>query len=316
MAGLESVKRAQLNVADMIHRTPILSSEQFDLASGNRVYFKAEHLQKTGSFKIRGAANAVKNAVQAGAASVAAASSGNHGQAVAYVAKQLGVPAVIVVPETASRVKVAAIESYGAEVVYCGTTSAHRIPKAQQLAAENNGVYIPPYDHEDIISGQGTIGLELLEQVEGLDAILVPVGGGGLISGVLAAVKNVNPGIKVIGVEPEEANDTWLSLQSGRITSIPESFTIADGLRTSQPGAMTFPILQQYLDGLLLVSEADIKKTFQFLAERTKQLVEPSSAMAAAPLLFGELKGANLKAAVVLSGGNVDLKELQAFLPK
>lgn len=316
MVDLESVKRAQLNIADIIHRTAILSSEQFDLASGNRVYFKAEHLQKTGSFKIRGAANAVKNAVRGGAASITAASSGNHGQAVAYVAKQLGVPAAIVVPETASRVKVAAIESYGAEVVYCGTTSAHRIPKAQQLAVEKNGVYIPPYDHEDIMSGQGTIGLELLEQLDGLDVILVPVGGGGLISGILAAVKNVNPGIQVIGVEPEEANDTWLSLQNGRITSIPESFTIADGLRTAQPGAMTFPVLQQYLDSLLLVSEADIKKTFQFLAERTKQLVEPSSAMAAAPLLFGELKDANLKAAVVLSGGNVDLKELQAILPE
>ncbi|HSP22558.1 MAG TPA: threonine/serine dehydratase [Planococcus sp. (in: firmicutes)] len=316
MVDLESVKRAQLNIADIIHRTPILTSEQFDHASGNRVYFKAEHLQKTGSFKIRGASNAVKNAVRDGAASITAASSGNHGQAVAYVAKQLGVPSVIVVPENASRVKVAAIESYGAEVVYCGSTSADRIPKAQQLSEQNGGIYIPPYDHEDIISGQGTIGLELLEQVDGLDVLLVPVGGGGLISGILAAVKKVNPSIKVIGVEPQEANDTWLSLQNGRITSIPESFTIADGLRTTQPGAMTFPILQQYLDGLLLVSEADIKRTFQFLAERTKQLVEPSSAVAAAPLLFGELKDVNLKAGVVLSGGNVDLKQLQSLLPE
>lgn len=315
MVNLEDVRRAQLNIADIIHETPVLTSALLDRQCGNRLFLKSEHLQKTGSFKIRGAANAVKNALQTGAESVTAASSGNHGQAVAYIADRLGISATIVVPEDANRAKVAAIEAYNGKVVYCGMTSAERIPKAKQLAEEQNGVYIPPYDHEDIIAGQGTIGLELLEQVPNLDAIFVPVGGGGLISGVLTAVKALQPEIKVIGVEPESANDTYLSLQRQEITAIQPTSTIADGLRTAQPGEMTFPILRQHLDELLLVTEAEIKEAFLFLAERTKQIVEPSSAVAAAPLISGKSGLKNRRVAVILSGGNVDLRQLSDFLP-
>jgi threonine dehydratase len=316
MVSLEEVRKAKQNIADIIHETPIMTSALLDEQCGNKVYLKSEHLQKTGSFKIRGAANAVKNAVWNGAESVTAASSGNHGQAVAYIADQLGIPATIVVPEDANRAKVAAIRAYNGKVVYCGMTSAERIPKARQLADDNNGIYIPPYDHEDIIAGQGTIGLELLEQIPELDVVFVPVGGGGLISGILTAIKALKPEIKVIGVEPESANDTYLSLQRGKITAIEPSLTIADGLRTAQPGDMTFPIVKKHLDELLLVTEAEIKEAFQFIAERTKQIIEPSSAVAAAPLISGKAGLKGQRVAVVLSGGNVDLHQLSDFLPE
>ena len=211
---------AKNEIQKYVHKTPLLTSIQLDRLSENTVYLKAEHLQKTGSFKIRGAANKVQQAVRDGAKYVTAASSGNHGQAVAYIANRLGVPATIVVPVDASAAKIAAIEAYNGKVVFCGTTSAERIPKAMELALENDGVYIPPYDDPFIMAGQGTLGLEILEQVPDVDIIVVPVGGGGLISGILTAVKETNPSVKVIGVEPDTANDTFLSLEKGKITPI------------------------------------------------------------------------------------------------
>ncbi|TWT02368.1 threonine/serine dehydratase [Planomicrobium sp. CPCC 101079] len=315
MVNLNDVKKAQQELKGIIHQTPVLTSALLDEKSGNRIYLKSEHLQKTGSFKLRGAANAVIQAVKEGARLVTAASSGNHGQAVAYIAAELGIPAIIVVPEDANRAKVAAIKAYKGEVVYCGTTSAERIPKAVQLAGENNGFYVPPYDHPHIIAGQGTVGLELLDQVPEVDAIVVPVGGGGLIAGILTAVKAAQPNVKVIAAEPEFANDTYLSLKNNRITAIQGTATIADGLRTSQPGDLTFPILQKHLDGIILVAEEEIKEAFQFMAERTKQLIEPSSAVAAAAILSGKLEMADKNIAAILSGGNVDLRQMELFLP-
>lgn len=315
MVNLNDVENAHAEIRDSIHKTPILTSELLNKRSGNQIYLKSEHLQKTGSFKIRGATNAVKKAVQEGARFVTAASSGNHGQAVASIANELDVPCVIVVPEDANAAKVAAIKAYKGQVDYCGFTSADRIPRAKQLAEENNGAYIPPYDHPAIISGQGTVGLEVLEQVPDVDMIVVPVGGGGLISGILTGVKNSKPHVKVIGVEPESANDTYLSLKNRRITSINSTATIADGLRTSQPGDLTFPILLEHLDDLLLVSEEQIKEAFQFAVERTKQLIEPSSAAAIAAVLSGKLNVTNQRIVVVVSGGNVDLRQVSEFMP-
>ena len=314
MVTLEDIKEAQNQIKEYIHYTPILNSAQLDALSGNRVFLKSEHLQKTGSFKIRGAANKVQQAVKEGAKYITAASSGNHGQAVAYMANQLGVPVTIVVPEDANAVKMAAIEAYNGKIVKCGTTSAERIPKAIEIAEQNNGVFIPPYDDSYIIAGQGTLGVEILEQVPNADIIVVPVGGGGLLSGILTAVKQLNPKIKVVGVEPDTANDTFLSLQTGEITAIPATLTIADGLRTSQPGDLTFPILKENLDDLILVSENEIKEAFQFIVERTKQVIEPSSAVTIAAILSGKLnaKGENIVA--VLSGGNVDLQQVNEFL--
>lgn len=315
MANLFEIEEARIEINDFIHETPMLVSELLNAEAGRQIYLKSEHLQKTGSFKIRGATNAVKRAERGGARFITAASSGNHGQAVASIAGKLGIPAVIVVPEDANRVKVAAIEAYGGQIEYCGFTSADRIPRAKQLAEENGGVYIPPYDHPDIIAGQGTVGLEILEQLPDVDVIVVPVGGGGLISGILTAVKAIKPEVRIIGVEPETGNDTFLSLEAGEITAVAGSTTIADGLRTSQPGDLTFPILQQYVDGIVLVSEEEIKSAMQFVIERTKQLIEPSAATGVAAVLAGKAGAANEKIVVVLSGGNIDLMQLRSCLP-
>ena len=316
MVTLTDIRTAKENIKGYVHKTPILTSSLLDEVSGNKIYLKSEHLQKTGSFKIRGATNKVQEAVKNGAKFITAASSGNHGQAVAYIANQLGVPATIVVPEDANIVKIAAIEAYKGKVVKYGTTSAERIPRAIQLANENDGVFIPPYDDPYIIAGQGTLGLEILEQVPNVDIIVVPVGGGGLLSGILAAVKQLNPNVMVIGVEPDTANDTHLSLQAGAITAIPATKTIADGLRTSQPGELTFPIVKKYLDDLVLVTEEETKEALEFLLERTKQIVEPSSAVTIAAILSGKLNVKGKRIVVVLSGGNVDLRQLINFLPK
>ncbi len=307
MIQLQEIKNARTNIADVIQQTPILTSGQLSEICGNEVYLKSEHLQKTGSFKIRGATNKVKQAAKEGATLVTAASSGNHGQAVAYIANRLGVPAKIIVPVDASECKLNAIAAYKAEIEACGTTSAERIPRAKEVAEEQNGIFIPPYDDPLIMAGQGTVGLELIEQVSDLDAVVVPVGGGGLISGILTAIKESNPHIKVYGVEPETANDTYLSLKSGEITAIPATTTIADGLRTSQPGDLTFPVLMKYLDDLVLVSEDDIRQAFTFVLERMKQLIEPSSAVAVAALMNSRLPLEGKKVAAVVSGGNVDV---------
>ncbi|WP_085504907.1 threonine ammonia-lyase [Thalassobacillus devorans] len=310
MITVQDIHAAKAAISKIIHTTPILQSEQLSRLCNNQIFLKSEHLQKTGSFKIRGATNKVKHAVQEGAKSITAASSGNHGQAVAYIANQLGVPATIVVPTDASQCKVEAIQAYKGKIETCGTTSAERIPRAKQLAEDQTGVYIPPYDDPYIMAGQGTVGLEILEQVKDADAIVVPVGGGGLISGILTAIKETNPSIKVYGAEPKIANDTYLSLNNNKITAIPATSTIADGLRTSQPGDLTFPVLQKYLDDLVLVSEAEIRFAFSFVMERMKQLIEPSSAVAIAALIHSRLPLENKKVVTVVSGGNVDISRV------
>lgn len=312
MINLHDCIQAKENIADFIHETPILHSSLLSEICGNEMYFKAEHLQKTGSFKIRGATNKVLRAVKEGATFVTAASSGNHGQAVAYIARQLDVPATIVVPVDANESKQNAIRAYGGNIEKCGTTSAERLPRAKELAAKHNGIFIPPYDDPLVMAGQGTIGLEIVEQLEDTDAIVVPIGGGGLLSGILTAIKQKNPKVKVIGVEPEIANDTFLSLKNGMITSIPGTTTIADGLRTNQPGDMTFPILQKYLDDLVLVSEEEIKLAQSFVLERMKQLIEPSSAVTVAAAMSKKLGIQNKNVVCVLSGGNVDVKTLRS----
>lgn len=316
MVTVKDIYKAREEISDVINITPILSSSQLSSICGNRMFFKAEHLQKTGAFKIRGATNKVKQAVKDGATFVTAASSGNHGQAVAYIANELGVPATIVVPEDVNPSKEAAIKAYNGEIERCGLTSAERLPRAEALAAENNGVVIPPYDDPLIIAGQGTVGLEILDQLDGVDVVVVPIGGGGLISGILTAIKEIKPSIKVIGVEPEKANDTYQSIQQGKITSIKEAATMADGLRTSQPGSLTFPIVQKYVDEIVLVSEAEIRKALFFILQRMKQLIEPSSAVTVAAAMFDKLNVRDKNVVCVLSGGNVDLKQLGEMNPE
>ncbi|MBT2680477.1 threonine/serine dehydratase [Bacillus sp. ISL-35] len=314
MISLNEVKEARERISDIIHVTPILKSEQLSRICGNQFFFKSEHLQKTGSFKIRGASNKVKQAVENGAKYVTAASSGNHGQAVSYVANKYGVPATIVVPEDISQCKMNAIQAYNGKIEMCGTTSAERLPRAKEIAEQENGVFIPPYDDPYIIAGQGTVGLEILDQILDVDAVIVPVGGGGLLSGILTAIKETNPKIKVIGVEPEIANDTYLSLKNKEITSIPATSTIADGLRSSQPGDLTFPVLMKYLDDLVLVSEEEIRHAFSFVLERMKQLIEPSSATTVAAAMHNKLPFMDKKVVTVISGGNVDLRKISGLI--
>ncbi|MFD2637913.1 threonine ammonia-lyase [Piscibacillus salipiscarius] len=315
MVQLEDVLRARGRIVDTVKTTPILKSRQLSEKVGAQVFIKSEHLQTTGSFKIRGATNRVIQAKEEGAKFVTAASSGNHGQAVAYIANQLEIPATIVVPTDASESKVSAIKQYNGSIEYCGTTSAERIPRAKELATELDGVFIPPYDHPDIIAGQGTVGLEILEQVEEVDTVIVPVGGGGLSSGVLTAIKEKKPSVRVIGVEPELGNDTQVSLEKGVVTPADGTDqTIADGLRTTQPGDLTFPILQKYLDDLVLVSEEEIRYAIRFVMERIKQIIEPSSATTVAVALYRDLGLQKDKVVCISSGGNVDLNKLSDLI--
>lgn len=308
--NLKDVQRARNNISSIVKQTPMIGSQLLSAKCGNHIFLKSEHLQKTGSFKIRGATNKVKDVVRKGASFVTAASSGNHGQAVAYIASVLGIPSTIVVPEDATESKVRAIEGYNGQVIKCGTTSSERIPHAKELAQEKDGIFIPPYDDPFIMAGQGTIGLEILEQLDDIDIVIVPIGGGGLISGILTAIKEMKPTIKVIGVEPDSANDTYLSLQQQKIVPISGTSTIADGLRTTQPGDMTFPIMQKYLDDLVLVSEDEISQALFFTIERTKQLIEPSSVVTIASVLFDHVNVRNKRIVCVCSGGNVDLMKI------
>jgi threonine dehydratase len=308
MVTLADIQAARQRIQHLILRTPLIEDP-----AGSGLRFKAEHLQRTGSFKLRGAANRVMLAAEAGARSVVTGSSGNHGQAVAYIAQRLGLKATVVVPEDAPAVKVRGIQAWGATVEFCGLTSTERLARAAQIVAETGAVFIPPYDDPQIMAGQGTIGLEILEQWPDVETVYVPIGGGGLISGVATAIKELNPRVRVVGVEPELANDTYLSRQQGARVGIGATTTIADGLRTSIPGELTFPVVQRYVDEIVLVSEAEIRQAGRYLLEQVRQVVEPSGAVSVAAALR-----AGGKAVAVISGGNLDLAGLQgvpAWMP-
>lgn len=313
MITLQHIYEARERIKNITHVTPILQSEQLSNRCENHLFLKAEHVQKTGSFKIRGASNKVIHAVENGAQSITTASSGNHGQAVAYIANKYNIPATIVVPEDVTASKLHAIQDYNGKIEYCGTTSEERLPKAREIAEKENGIYIPPYDDQFIMAGQGTVGLEIVEQVEHIDAVLVPVGGGGLMSGVVTAIKETHPNIKVIGVEPECAKDTYLSLQHKKITPY-SAKTIADGLRATQPGDLTFPVLMKYVDELVLVSEDEIRQALSFVMERMKQVIEPSSATTIAAAMFNKINMQDKNIVAVVSGGNIDLRNLHNYL--
>jgi threonine dehydratase len=312
MLNLTDIRKAQRTITGITVQTPILTSGSISQELGNELFLKGEHLQKTGSFKIRGAANMVKRVAEDGARHVVAASSGNHGQAVAYVAQQLGLRATIVVPEDAAMCKVDAIRAYQGEVEFCGVTSPERLKRAAEISELQGAVFIPPYDDTLIMAGQGTAGLELLEQLNNIDEVYIPIGGGGLISGIATAIKESNPRIRVIGVEPAIANDTYLSIQQGTRVNIGGTSTIADGLRTSIPGELTFPIVTRYVDDIVLVSEEQIKSAFTLVLERMKQVIEPSGAVSVAAALAREAAGKRIVA--IVSGGNVDISVIPSLL--
>lgn len=313
MIDIKDIKNAREQISDIINETPILSSKLLSEMSGNRLYLKGEHLQKTGSFKIRGATNRVKQAKAEKANYITTASSGNHGQAIAYITNKLHIPSTIVVPEDVNMSKWNAIKSYNGNIVTHGLLSTERIARAKEIAEFKKGVYASSFDDKYVMAGQGTIGLEILEQLDNVDVVVVPIGGGGLVSGILTAIKETKPSVKVIGVEPEIANDTYLSLQKNKIVSIPRTLTIADGLRTSEPGEMTLPIIQKYIDDLVLVSEEEIREALFLVLERMKQLIEPSSAVTVAAVMFDKLGVTDKNVVAVISGGNVNLTELGTF---
>jgi len=278
-----------------------------------RVFFKCENLQRGGAFKIRGASNLVLSLGRdALARGVVAYSSGNHAQATAIAARHVGVPATIVMPEDAPRSKMEATRARGARIVTYNRFKDSREAIAQSILKETGATLVPPFDHPMIMAGQGTAALELLEETGPLDALITPVGGGGLISGCATIAKDVNPAIRVFGAEPDGANDTFLSMQSGQRVAV-HADTIADGLRTPKPGELTFPVIQQLVEQIVLVSEDEIKAAVKFVLLRLKLLIEPSGAVPVAAVLFHKLPKGIGSVGVVLSGGNVDFEDLAGY---
>ena len=310
------IQSAAQRLSGVAHRTPIATSRTFDEQVGAQVFFKCENLQRGGAFKFRGAYNTISQlSDEHRALGVVTYSSGNHAQGVALASKLLGVQATIVMPNDAPEVKLSATRGYGAEVVLYDRVEQKREVVARRLADERGLTIVPPFDHPHIIAGQGTVALELLADVPDLDVLIVPIGGGGLISGCSLAAHALQPGLRVIGVEPETANDTYLSLQKGERVSTPQSHSIADGLLPTAPGEITFAIMQQNLEAVALVSDVELIGAVKFLLLHMKLLVEPSGAAPAAALMSGKIANAQgKKIGVVLSGGNVDPKKLTEIL--
>lgn len=306
---LSAIREAAARIRPQAKRTPLITSRGFNQRAGGGIqaFLKAENFQTGGAFKIRGAMNFVRSIPAADLPrGVVAFSSGNHAQAVAIAAKSAGVPATVVMPHDAPKSKMQATRDHGATVITYDRLSEDREAIGRRIAADTGATLVPPYDHPWIIAGQGTCALEILEENPEIDTLVVCVGGGGLISGCATTAKAINPAIKVIGVEPELANDTWLSRKEGRAIQVDTSRTIADGLRTPKPGDITFPIIQRLVDDIVLVSEHEILETMRFLLMRCKILVEPSGAVAAAAVLFGKLPKSAGAVGITLSGGNLD----------
>jgi threonine dehydratase len=324
----DDVAVAAQRLAGHAHRTPVLTSRTADERTGARVFFKAENFQRMGAFKFRGAFNALaKFSPAQRERGVIAFSSGNHAQATALAARILGMPSVIVMPKDAPVAKLAATRGYqagqaGSEVVLYDRYTEDREAIGQRLAQERGMTLVPPYDHADVMAGQGTAALELVEQVAeldggGLDALLVCVGGGGLISGCAVAATHLLPGIEVWGVEPEAGNDTQRSLAEGRIVHIDTPKTIADGAQTQHSGTLTFPVIQQLVRGIVTASDAQLVDAMRFFAERMKIVVEPTGCLGAAALMSRVAGLPNLRGrrvGVILSGGNVDVRRYAELL--
>ncbi|MBT9487799.1 MAG: threo-3-hydroxy-L-aspartate ammonia-lyase [Rubrivivax sp.] len=320
---IDHIRAAAGRLAGVAHRTPVLTSDTANQRTGAQLFFKAEHLQRMGAFKFRGAYNALAQfTADQRRAGVIAFSSGNHAQATALSARLLGMPSVIVMPQDAPPAKLAATRAYqegqpGSEVVLYDRYTEDREAIGRRIAEQRGMTLIPPYDHPQVMAGQGTAALELLEDVPDLDTLLVCVGGGGLIAGSAVAAHALRPGIEVWGVEPEAGNDTQQSLALGRIVHIETPATIADGAQTQHSGTLTFPVIQALVRGVLTVSDAQLIRTMRFFAERMKQVVEPTGCLGAAAVLEGaagapEWRGRRI--GVVLSGGNVDLARYGAWL--
>jgi threonine dehydratase len=311
---IDDVRDAAERIKGIAHRTPVFTSRTFDALAGGEAFFKCENFQRGGAFKIRGASNFVYSIPQDELSrGVVSYSSGNHAQAVAIAAASVEIPATIVMPLDAPKSKLDATRGYGARVVTYDRMLGGRETIGRKIAEESGATLVPPYDHPWIIAGQGTAALELLEEVPDLATLVVCIGGGGLISGCAIAAKALRPDIRIFGVEPRDANDTYLSLRAGSCVEIPMPLTIADGLRATKPGELTFPIIQKHVEDIVLVSDNEIRETMRFLLTRMKMLVEPSGAVAAAAFFHHKLPEGLGKTGVIVSGGNVDLEFFQTI---
>ena len=315
MLNIQSIQEARERIGPRIHRTPVITSRQFNEVAGKEVFFKCENLQRAGAFKIRGATNKIRSLTpEEKERGIVAFSSGNHAQAVALAGREAGVRVLVAMPEDAPAAKVAGTRGYGAEVVFYDRHKVDREAFAMDLAERERLVMVPPYDDPFILAGQGTCGLELLEDVPELDCVLAPCSGGGLFAGVAIAAKAINPKIRCYPVEPATADDTRQSFLKGERVTIPPPSTIADGLRVQIPGRLTFPIVQQLADDVLTVSDEQIIETLRFMLFRMKILVETSGAAAAAAVMFKKLPPETKRVGVILSGGNIDPDLLQELI--
>src|SRR6266480_3861452 len=311
MLTFQLIQEAAARIAPHVHRTPVMTSRVFNESAGKQVFFKCENLQRVGAFKIRGATNKILSlSEEEQRRGVIAVSSGNHAQAVALAAREAGVRAVVAIPADAPKMKIAATREYGADIRFFDRLSDDREAFGREIAEREGLVMVPPFDDYLIMAGQGTCGLEFLEEVPDLDCILTPCSGGGLFAGVSVAARAMNPRIRCFAVEPESANDTQQSIAKGERVRIPPPPTIADGLRVQSPGAVTFPIVQSLAEDVLTVSDEEIIATLRVILFRMKLLVEPSGVAAAAAVMFQKLPADLKRVGVVLSGGNIDPEAL------
>jgi threonine dehydratase len=303
---LADVRAAAKRIEGVAHRTPVVRSRTLDELVGAQVFVKCENLQRVGAFKFRGAYNAISQlSPEQLARGIAAYSSGNHAQAVALAARELGSTAVIVMPQDTPESKLDAVAGYGAEIVTYDRYTGNREEIGAKLAADRGLALIPPYEHPHVIAGQGTAALELIEEVGPLDALVVPVGGGGLMAGSAIAAKGLLESVRMVGVEPEAGDDTRRSLAAGRRVSVPVPRTIADGQAASVPGELTFSINERLVDEVVLVSDDEIRVALRFAFDRLKLVMEPSGASGVAALLAGRVAEVPARVGVIVSGGNV-----------
>ncbi len=311
--GKLTIAEVLKRIEKYIHRTPVMSSRQVNGLSDSNVFFKCENFQRMGAFKMRGAMNAILSFSQEQLAlGVATHSSGNFAQALSLAAKEMNVKAYIVMPENAPAIKKAAVKGYGGQVIECAPTLQAREHTLNEVVEQIGATFVHPYNQKEVIMGQGTAALELMQEVSNLDYIITPVGGGGLISGTALAVKEFSPKTKVIGGEPFGADDAWRSVQAGHIIPMENPQTIADGLRTSL-GDQTFPIIQEHVEEIIRVEEDEIIAAMRFIWERMKIIIEPSSAVAVAALLKDRQRFEGKRTGIIISGGNVDLSGFDLF---
>lgn len=314
LAAIQEARRRIVNVA---YRTPLYFSPRLSSLTGARVYLKLESYQPIRVFKVRGAANKIlKLSQEERKRGLVAASSGNHGLAVSYLANLTGSKATVVVPTSAVEEKVRAIEEYGATVVKHGLFHDERLSKALEIQMASGAILVPPFDDADVIAGQGTIGLEIAEDMPGVNTVVVPIGGGGLISGIATAIKNLKPSARLVGVEPEKAPKMSQSIKNGKITRLSDTRTIADGLAVREPGVLTFDLAKRYVDDIVQVSDDQIEKAVFTVMRECHLVIEPSAAAAVAGLIEKTQLAAGEKVAVVVSGGNVSLKTVATILSK